>query len=190
MPVKVPIAAPFEELVGAFARLWAVANPRSTGNVIFAVEDRTPDLAMRLVDDIRHDGPGVLFTGSLSGQMVRQAPRETAERQARRLAEMLEQMGWREPGSTPPKPVDPERAAIARRIADEAVRTAPADWPAWSTGEMIVAALAADRPDLLPGTYQDAGEAWARLDADQRAAVREGNPDMARFCEQAAASTE
>ena len=54
---------------------------------------------MRLVNDIRHDGPGVLSTGSLSGQKVRQAPRETAEHRARRLTEMLE-MGWREPGST------------------------------------------------------------------------------------------
>ena len=59
----------------------------------------------------------------------------------------------------------------------------PADWPGWSTSERIVAALAADRPDCLPGAYQDAGEAWGRIDDDQRAAVRETNLGMVRLCE-------
>ena len=182
LPVKVPIDAPFEEIVRAYERLWAIANPRSIGNVVFCVDDMRPDLAMRLVDDIRHDGPGVLFTASLSGRQVKQVPREAAERQARRLVETLEHMGWRELGSAPPQPPEPQRLEAAERIASKARRMDPADWPAWSTSEQIVAALAADRPDQLPPTYQDPGEAWARIDDDQRTAVDEANPEMARFC--------
>jgi hypothetical protein len=186
LPVKVPVDAPFEEIVRAYKRLWAIANPRSIGNVILAVEDMRPDLALRLVDDFRYDGPGVLFTSSLSGRGIKQPPREVAERQARHLVELLERMGWREAGSAPPPPPEPERLAAARRIAEKARQMDPADWPGWSTSEQIVAALAAARPDELPASYRDPGEAWTRLDDDQRAAVREANPDMARFCKASA----
>ena len=182
LPVKVPVDAAFEDLVRAYERLWAIANPRPIGNVILAVEDMRPDLALRLIDHFGYDGPSVLFTCSLSGRGIKRAPREAAERQARHLVELLEHMGWREPGSAPPPPPEPERLAAARRIADKARTLDPARWPAWSTSEQIVAALAADRPDCLPASYQDAGEAWTRLDDDQRAAVREANPEMARFC--------
>ena len=182
LPVKFPVDASFEEVVRAYERLWAIANPRPIGNVILAVEDMRPDLALRLVGHFGYDAPGVLFTSSLSGRSIRQAPREVAERQARRLVELLEHMGWREAGSAPPLAPEPERLAAARRIAEKARHMDPADWPGWSTSEKIVAALSADRPDCLPASYQDAGGAWARLDDDQRAAVREANPEMARFC--------
>ena len=160
LPVKFPVDASFEEIVRAYERLWAIASPRLIGNVTFAIEDMRPDVALRLVDDFRHDGPSVLFTSSLSGRQVKQAPREAAERQARRLVELLEHMGWREPGSAPPPPPEPERLHAARRIAEKARYMDPANWPGWSTSEKIVAALAADRPDCLPASYQDAGEVW------------------------------
>lgn len=182
MPVKVAVDAEFEDVVRAHERLWAIANPRSIGNVIFAVEDMRPDLALRLVDHFNYDGPGVLCTSSLSGRQIRQAPREAAERQARRLVELLEYMGWRNAGSAPPPPPEPERLEAARRLATRARQMDPANWPGWSTSEQIVAALAADRPDCLPASYQDPADAWARLDDDQRTAVREVNPEMAHFC--------
>jgi hypothetical protein len=34
--------------------------------------------------------------------------------------------------------------------------------------------------------YQDPGDAWIRLDDDQREAVREANPQMAQFCKERA----
>jgi hypothetical protein len=182
LPVKVQIDAPFEEIVRAYERLWTVANPRSIGNVTFAIEDMRPDVALRLVDDFRHDGSGVLSTASLSGRQIKQAPREAAERQARRLVELLEAMGWREAGSVPPPAPEPRRLEAARRIASKARGMDPEDWPGWSTSERIVAALAADRPDQLPPSYQDPGDAWLRLDDDQRTAVDEANPGMAGFC--------
>lgn len=182
LPVKVPADAAFEDLVRAYERLWQIANPSNVGNVIFAVEDERHDLVFRLVDHFDYKAPGVLFTTSLSARQIKQEPRQAADQQARSLIETLELMGWREPGSAPPRPPEPGRIEAARRIADKAQITDPADWPGWSTSEQIVAALAADRPDVLPASWADPAEAWTRIDDDQRTAVREANPDMARFC--------
>ncbi|MBK1695649.1 hypothetical protein [Rhodovibrio salinarum] len=184
LPVKVPVDAAFEDVVQAYERLWAIANPGSTDNVTLAVANMRPDVALRLIDRFGDNGSDVLFTSSLSGRRVKQEPRDTAERQARHLVQMLEYMGWREPGSVPTPPLEPGRLEAARRIADTARHTDPAEWPGWSTSEQIVAALAANRSDRLPASYQDAGEAWARLDNNQRAAVREADPWMARFCKE------
>jgi hypothetical protein len=185
----VPVDAPFEDIVKAYERFWTVANPGPIGNVILAVQHMRPDLALRLVDRLGYDGAGVLFTSSLSARHIRQAPRETAESQARHLVEILELRGWRKPGSVPSPPLEPQQLAAARRLAEKARCMDPADWPGWSTSEQIVAALAADRLDQLPATYRDLGEAWARLGYNQRAAVREANSQMARSCKARADDT-
>jgi hypothetical protein len=118
-----------------------------------------------VVDDFRHHAPGILCTASLSGRQIREAPREAAERQARRLTEMPEVMRWREAGSASSPTPDPRHLEAARHIADKARRTDPESWPGWSTSERIVAPLACNRPEELPTAYtgpEDAWKAWMK----------------------------
>lgn len=190
VPVKVPVDAPFEDIVRAYEIVYAVANHRPIGRIVIGVEDMRPDLALRIVDDLKHSGPSVLYTFSLSCWQIKQAPCAAAERQAHNLVELLQHIGWREQRSAPPLRSSVEQVAAARHIAELARTLEPADWPGWSTSEQIVAALATDRPSALPELYKDAGDAWARMDTNQRKAIYEINPGMARLCENQATSKE
>lgn len=183
LPVTVPVDATFDDLVSAYERLWKIAIPQSIRDVTYCVEDMRPDLALRVVDVFDHNGPGVLYVCSLSRLQIEEEPLQMAEQQARDLAQLLERIGWWKLGSTPPRPLEPRLIGNARRIAEKARRLKRAHWPCWSTSELIVAALAAGSVNELPRSYRQPGEAWHRLSDEQRIAVREVNPQIARYCE-------
>ena len=51
--------------------------------------------------------------------------------------------------------------------------------PKASVSELCAAGLAAGRPDVLPAPYDRPGEAWRRLNEEQRAWVRRISPERA-----------